>query len=130
MKVAQAKLKEIGPDDMNMEEYKKWHEDYSLFRKVSVYLLTGLELYQKGKYVGLSFHTGYWSAHSRSRGPACDAAGSQPGTTQSPLDLCSSQDCTFALHTTHVLFSLCLVDLLVKRHTVAGVSDNKDEPRK
>ncbi|XP_078195636.1 ubiquitin carboxyl-terminal hydrolase 28 isoform X35 [Callithrix jacchus] len=50
MKVAQAKLKEIGPDDMNMEEYKKWHEDYSLFRKVSVYLLTGLELYQKGKY--------------------------------------------------------------------------------
>lgn len=50
MKVAQAKLKEIGPDDMNMEEYKKWHEDYSLFRKVSVYLLTGLELYQKRKY--------------------------------------------------------------------------------
>ncbi|XP_066101136.1 ubiquitin carboxyl-terminal hydrolase 28 isoform X4 [Saccopteryx bilineata] len=50
MKVAQAKLKEIGPNDMNMEEYKKWHEDYSLFRKVSVYLLTGLELYQKGKY--------------------------------------------------------------------------------
>uniref|UniRef100_A0A673UWV2 ubiquitinyl hydrolase 1 n=1 Tax=Suricata suricatta TaxID=37032 RepID=A0A673UWV2_SURSU len=50
MKVAQAKLQEIGPDDMNMEEYKKWHEDYSLFRKVSVYLLTGLELYQKGKY--------------------------------------------------------------------------------
>uniref|UniRef100_A0A8C3YQ82 Ubiquitin carboxyl-terminal hydrolase 28 n=1 Tax=Catagonus wagneri TaxID=51154 RepID=A0A8C3YQ82_9CETA len=50
MKVAQAKLKEIGPDDMNMEEYKKWHEDYSLFRKVSVYLLTGLELYQKGKH--------------------------------------------------------------------------------
>uniref|UniRef100_G3WHB1 Ubiquitin carboxyl-terminal hydrolase n=1 Tax=Sarcophilus harrisii TaxID=9305 RepID=G3WHB1_SARHA len=49
MKVAQAKLKEIGPDDMNMEEYKKWHEDYSLFRKVSVYLLTGLELYQNGK---------------------------------------------------------------------------------
>ncbi|XP_045338815.1 ubiquitin carboxyl-terminal hydrolase 28 isoform X6 [Leopardus geoffroyi] len=50
MKVAQAKLQEIGPEDMNMEEYKKWHEDYSLFRKVSVYLLTGLELYQKGKY--------------------------------------------------------------------------------
>uniref|UniRef100_A0A2K5PDL7 Ubiquitin carboxyl-terminal hydrolase n=1 Tax=Cebus imitator TaxID=2715852 RepID=A0A2K5PDL7_CEBIM len=45
MKVAQAKLKEIGPDDMNTEEYKKWHEAY-----ISVYLLTGLELYQKGKY--------------------------------------------------------------------------------
>ncbi|XP_031198957.1 ubiquitin carboxyl-terminal hydrolase 28 isoform X4 [Mastomys coucha] len=50
MKVAQAKLMEIGPEDMNMEEYKRWHEDYSLFRKVSVYLLTGLELFQKGKY--------------------------------------------------------------------------------
>nr|Q5ZID5.1 RecName: Full=Ubiquitin carboxyl-terminal hydrolase 28; AltName: Full=Deubiquitinating enzyme 28; AltName: Full=Ubiquitin thioesterase 28; AltName: Full=Ubiquitin-specific-processing protease 28 [Gallus gallus]CAG32508.1 hypothetical protein RCJMB04_27l24 [Gallus gallus] len=50
MKVARDKLKEIGPDEVNMEEYKKWHEDYSLFRKVSVYLLTGLELYQNRKY--------------------------------------------------------------------------------
>ncbi|KAM6190970.1 ubiquitin carboxyl-terminal hydrolase 28 isoform 3-T3 [Sarcoramphus papa] len=50
MKVARAKLREIGPDDVDMEEYKRWHEDYSLFRKVSVYLLTGLELYQKRKY--------------------------------------------------------------------------------
>uniref|UniRef100_A0A8C9EVQ3 Ubiquitin carboxyl-terminal hydrolase n=1 Tax=Pavo cristatus TaxID=9049 RepID=A0A8C9EVQ3_PAVCR len=49
MKVARDKLKEIGPDEVNMEEYKKWHEDYSLFRKVSVYLLTGLELYQNRK---------------------------------------------------------------------------------
>uniref|UniRef100_A0A8C3QMS8 ubiquitinyl hydrolase 1 n=1 Tax=Cyanoderma ruficeps TaxID=181631 RepID=A0A8C3QMS8_9PASS len=50
MKVARAKLSEIGPDDVDMEEYKKWHEDYSLFRKVSIYLLTGLELYQNRKY--------------------------------------------------------------------------------
>ncbi|XP_051494518.1 ubiquitin carboxyl-terminal hydrolase 28 isoform X4 [Apus apus] len=50
MKVARAKLREIGPDDVDMGEYKRWHEDYSLFRKVSVYLLTGLELYQNGKY--------------------------------------------------------------------------------
>ncbi|XP_072011951.1 ubiquitin carboxyl-terminal hydrolase 28 isoform X7 [Engystomops pustulosus] len=50
MKVARAKLKEIGPNDMDMKEYQKWHEDYSQFRKVSVYLLTGLELYQNGKY--------------------------------------------------------------------------------
>ncbi|XP_069804757.1 ubiquitin carboxyl-terminal hydrolase 28 isoform X5 [Dendropsophus ebraccatus] len=49
MKVARAKLKEIGPNDMDMKEYQKWHEDYSQFRKVSVYLLTGLELYQNGK---------------------------------------------------------------------------------
>ncbi|NXX68212.1 UBP28 hydrolase, partial [Spizella passerina] len=50
MKVARAKLSEIGPDDFDMEEYKRWHEDYSLFRKVSIYLLTGLELYQNRKY--------------------------------------------------------------------------------
>ncbi|RLV93716.1 hypothetical protein DV515_00013384, partial [Chloebia gouldiae] len=50
MKVARAKLSEIGPDDVDMEEYKRWHEDYSLFRKVSIYLLTGLELYQNRKY--------------------------------------------------------------------------------
>ncbi|XP_075298647.1 ubiquitin carboxyl-terminal hydrolase 28 isoform X3 [Opisthocomus hoazin] len=50
MKVARAKLREIGPDDVDMAEYKRWHEDYSLFRKVSVYLLTGLELYQNRKY--------------------------------------------------------------------------------
>ncbi|KAM6400372.1 ubiquitin carboxyl-terminal hydrolase 28 [Rhynochetos jubatus] len=50
MKVARAKLREIGPDDVDMEEYRRWHEDYSLFRKVSVYLLTGLELYQNSKY--------------------------------------------------------------------------------
>lgn len=43
--------------------FQKWHEDYSLFRKVSVYLLTGLELYQKGKYVGLLFLSDYWSRH-------------------------------------------------------------------
>lgn len=28
---------------------QRWHEDYSLFRKVSIYLLTGLELYQNRK---------------------------------------------------------------------------------
>ncbi|NXE29739.1 UBP28 hydrolase, partial [Ardeotis kori] len=51
MKVARAKLREIGPDEVDMEEYKRWHEDYSLFRKVSVYLLTGLELYQNRKWL-------------------------------------------------------------------------------
>ncbi|XP_062816970.1 ubiquitin carboxyl-terminal hydrolase 28 isoform X5 [Anolis carolinensis] len=50
MQVARAKLKEIGPNEMDMEEYKKWHEDYSLFRKVSLYLLTGLEFYQNKQY--------------------------------------------------------------------------------
>uniref|UniRef100_A0A8C9UBA4 Ubiquitin carboxyl-terminal hydrolase n=1 Tax=Scleropages formosus TaxID=113540 RepID=A0A8C9UBA4_SCLFO len=51
MKEARAKLRLIKPEDMDMEEYMKWHEDYNLFRKVFVYLLTGLEQYQNGKYV-------------------------------------------------------------------------------
>ncbi|XP_073441396.1 ubiquitin carboxyl-terminal hydrolase 28 [Dendrobates tinctorius] len=50
MQMAQAKLKEIGPNDMDMKEYQKWHDDYNQFLKVSVYLLTGLELYQNKKY--------------------------------------------------------------------------------
>ncbi|XP_073513101.1 ubiquitin carboxyl-terminal hydrolase 28 isoform X2 [Phyllobates terribilis] len=50
MQMARAKLKEIGPNDMDMKEYQKWHEDYNQFLKVSVYLLTGLELYQNKKY--------------------------------------------------------------------------------
>ncbi|XP_041098218.1 ubiquitin carboxyl-terminal hydrolase 28 isoform X3 [Polyodon spathula] len=49
MKQARAKLRLIGPEDMDMDKYRKWHEDYSLFRKVFVYLLTGLEQYQNGK---------------------------------------------------------------------------------
>uniref|UniRef100_W5MAN5 Ubiquitin carboxyl-terminal hydrolase 25 n=1 Tax=Lepisosteus oculatus TaxID=7918 RepID=W5MAN5_LEPOC len=49
MKEARAKLRLIRPEDMDMEEYMKWHEDYSVFRKVFVYLLTGLEQYQNGK---------------------------------------------------------------------------------
>uniref|UniRef100_A0A8C9RCN6 Ubiquitin carboxyl-terminal hydrolase n=1 Tax=Scleropages formosus TaxID=113540 RepID=A0A8C9RCN6_SCLFO len=49
MKEARAKLRLIKPEDMDMEEYMKWHEDYNLFRKVFVYLLTGLEQYQNGK---------------------------------------------------------------------------------
>lgn len=35
-------------DDL-LSSSQRWHEDYSLFRKVSIYLLTGLELYQNRK---------------------------------------------------------------------------------
>ncbi|XP_069598372.1 ubiquitin carboxyl-terminal hydrolase 28 isoform X1 [Ranitomeya imitator] len=50
MQMAQAKLKEIGPNDMDMKDYQKWHEDYNQFLKVSIFLMTGLELYQNKKY--------------------------------------------------------------------------------
>ncbi|XP_036379518.1 ubiquitin carboxyl-terminal hydrolase 28 isoform X2 [Megalops cyprinoides] len=49
MREARAKLRLIKPEDMDMEEYMKWHEDYGLFRTVFLYVLTGLEQYQNGK---------------------------------------------------------------------------------
>uniref|UniRef100_A0A669D828 ubiquitinyl hydrolase 1 n=1 Tax=Oreochromis niloticus TaxID=8128 RepID=A0A669D828_ORENI len=49
MREARAKLRLIKPEDMDMEEYMQWHDDYRLFRTVFVYLLTGLEHYQHGK---------------------------------------------------------------------------------
>lgn len=49
MREARAKLRLIKPEDMDMEEYLQWHDDYGMFRTVFVYLLTGLEHYQHGK---------------------------------------------------------------------------------
>ncbi|XP_077360663.1 ubiquitin carboxyl-terminal hydrolase 28 isoform X2 [Festucalex cinctus] len=49
MREARAKLRLIKPEDMNMDEYLQWHDDYRTFRTVFVYLLTGLEHYQHGK---------------------------------------------------------------------------------
>uniref|UniRef100_A0A7N6B4G9 Ubiquitin carboxyl-terminal hydrolase n=1 Tax=Anabas testudineus TaxID=64144 RepID=A0A7N6B4G9_ANATE len=46
MREARAKLRLIKPQDMDMDEYMQWHDDYRLFRTVFVYLLTGLEHYQ------------------------------------------------------------------------------------
>ncbi|XP_072303008.1 ubiquitin carboxyl-terminal hydrolase 28 [Eucyclogobius newberryi] len=49
MREARAKLRLIKPEDMDMDEYLQWHEDYRMFKTVFVYLLTGLEHYQNGK---------------------------------------------------------------------------------
>uniref|UniRef100_A0A8C9YSS7 Ubiquitin carboxyl-terminal hydrolase n=1 Tax=Sander lucioperca TaxID=283035 RepID=A0A8C9YSS7_SANLU len=46
MREARTKLRLIKPEDMDMDEYLQWHDDYRLFRTVFVYLLTGLEHYQ------------------------------------------------------------------------------------
>ncbi|XP_053312845.1 ubiquitin carboxyl-terminal hydrolase 25 isoform X4 [Spea bombifrons] len=50
MKVAQAKLEMIKPDEVNMEEYKRWHKDYRTFRETTMYILIGLELFQNKSY--------------------------------------------------------------------------------
>lgn len=49
MREARAKLRLIKPEDMDMDQYLQWHEDYRMFKSVFVYLLTGLEHYQNGK---------------------------------------------------------------------------------
>uniref|UniRef100_A0A8C1IC34 Ubiquitin carboxyl-terminal hydrolase 25 n=1 Tax=Cyprinus carpio TaxID=7962 RepID=A0A8C1IC34_CYPCA len=51
MKVARAKLELIKPDEVNMEEYEMWHQDYRKFRDTTVFLLIGLELFLKKSYV-------------------------------------------------------------------------------
>uniref|UniRef100_A0AAR2KTJ3 Ubiquitin carboxyl-terminal hydrolase 25 n=1 Tax=Pygocentrus nattereri TaxID=42514 RepID=A0AAR2KTJ3_PYGNA len=51
MKVARAKLDLIKPDEVNMEEYEMWHQDYRNFRETTIFLMIGLELFLKKSYV-------------------------------------------------------------------------------
>ncbi|XP_056653027.1 ubiquitin carboxyl-terminal hydrolase 25 isoform X6 [Monodelphis domestica] len=51
MKIAQAKLEMIKPEEVNMEEYEKWHQDYRSFRDTTAYLTVGLEHFQTKSYV-------------------------------------------------------------------------------
>ncbi|KAL7983538.1 hypothetical protein Chor_000414 [Crotalus horridus] len=47
MKVAQAKIQMIKPDEVNMEDYEWWHQEYRNFRDTTIYLMVGLEFFQK-----------------------------------------------------------------------------------
>ncbi|XP_032432255.1 ubiquitin carboxyl-terminal hydrolase 25 isoform X5 [Xiphophorus hellerii] len=51
MQVARAKLDLIKPEEVNMDEYEMWHQDYRNFRETTVLMVTGLELFQKSNYV-------------------------------------------------------------------------------
>ncbi|XP_053163115.1 ubiquitin carboxyl-terminal hydrolase 25 isoform X2 [Hemicordylus capensis] len=51
MKVAQAKIEMIKPEEVNMEEYERWHQEYRNFRETTVYLIVGLELFQKKSFM-------------------------------------------------------------------------------
>uniref|UniRef100_A0A8D0H5D8 Ubiquitin carboxyl-terminal hydrolase 25 n=1 Tax=Sphenodon punctatus TaxID=8508 RepID=A0A8D0H5D8_SPHPU len=51
MKVAQAKLEMIKPDEVNMEDYERWHQEYRNYREITMYLMVGLELFQKKSYM-------------------------------------------------------------------------------
>ncbi|XP_042086102.1 ubiquitin carboxyl-terminal hydrolase 25 isoform X18 [Ovis aries] len=47
MKVAQAKIEMIKPEEVNMEEYEEWHQDYRKFRETTMYIIIGLENFQR-----------------------------------------------------------------------------------
>ncbi|XP_070344815.1 ubiquitin carboxyl-terminal hydrolase 25 isoform X1 [Equus asinus] len=51
MKVAQAKLEMIKPEEVNLEEYEEWHQDYRKFRETTMYLIIGLEYFQGERYI-------------------------------------------------------------------------------
>ncbi|XP_041863990.1 LOW QUALITY PROTEIN: ubiquitin carboxyl-terminal hydrolase 25 [Melanotaenia boesemani] len=51
MNVARAKLDLIKPEEVNMDEYEMWHQDYRNFRETTIFMVTGLELFQKSNYV-------------------------------------------------------------------------------
>ncbi|XP_036059451.1 ubiquitin carboxyl-terminal hydrolase 25 isoform X1 [Onychomys torridus] len=51
MKVAQAKLEMIKPEEVNLEEYEEWHKDYKKFRETTMYLIIGLENFQRERYI-------------------------------------------------------------------------------
>uniref|UniRef100_A0A674B4M0 Ubiquitin carboxyl-terminal hydrolase 25 n=1 Tax=Salmo trutta TaxID=8032 RepID=A0A674B4M0_SALTR len=45
MKVARAKLDLVKPEEVNMEEYEMWHQDYRNFRETTIFLMIGLLLH-------------------------------------------------------------------------------------
>ncbi|KAL1788458.1 ubiquitin carboxyl-terminal hydrolase 25 isoform X2 [Sigmodon hispidus] len=51
MKIAQAKLEMIRPEEVNLEEYEEWHKDYKKFRETTMYLIIGLEHFQRESYI-------------------------------------------------------------------------------
>ncbi|XP_071994676.1 ubiquitin carboxyl-terminal hydrolase 25 isoform X2 [Engystomops pustulosus] len=72
MKVAQAKLELIKPDEVNMEEYKRWHKEYRSFRETTMLILIGLELFQNKSYVEALLYLIYGHQYNKdliSRGP-------------------------------------------------------------
>ncbi|NXE35697.1 UBP25 hydrolase, partial [Ptilorrhoa leucosticta] len=66
MKVAQAKLEMIKPDEVNMEEYERWHQDYRHFRETTMFLMVGLEFFQKKRdwWEGVDLPFSKWSYQS------------------------------------------------------------------
>ncbi|KAM6970393.1 ubiquitin carboxyl-terminal hydrolase 25 isoform 4-T4 [Aplochiton taeniatus] len=72
MNVARAKLDLIKPEEVNMEEYETWHQDYRNFRETTIFLMIGLELFQKKSYVESLMYLVYsyqYNRELRTKGP-------------------------------------------------------------
>lgn len=65
MKVAQAKLEFIKPNEVNMEEYEKWQLDYRSFRETTMYIMIGLDLFQNRRYVDALLYLIYAYQYNR-----------------------------------------------------------------
>ncbi|XP_019110581.1 ubiquitin carboxyl-terminal hydrolase 25 isoform X4 [Larimichthys crocea] len=65
MNVARAKLDLIKPEEVNMDEYEMWHQAYRNFRETTVFMVTGLELFQKTNYVEALMYLIYSHQYNR-----------------------------------------------------------------
>ncbi|XP_021324752.2 ubiquitin carboxyl-terminal hydrolase 28 isoform X3 [Danio rerio] len=83
MREARSKLRLIRPEDMDMDEYLQWHDDYSMFKTVFAYLLTGLEQYQNGKIREALIYL----AHAHQDNSALLTKGERKGVDQSLIAL-------------------------------------------
>ncbi|XP_051537740.1 ubiquitin carboxyl-terminal hydrolase 28-like isoform X1 [Myxocyprinus asiaticus] len=83
MREARTKLRLIKPEDMDMDEYLQWHDDYNMFKTVFAYLLTGLEQYQNGK-IREALH---YLAHAHQNNSVLLRKGEKKGVNQSLIAL-------------------------------------------
>ncbi|XP_070699205.1 ubiquitin carboxyl-terminal hydrolase 25 isoform X2 [Pempheris klunzingeri] len=65
MNVARAKLDLIKPEEVNMDEYEMWHQAYRNFRETTIFMMTGLELFQKTNYVEALMYLIYAHQYNR-----------------------------------------------------------------
>uniref|UniRef100_UPI00358E3F35 ubiquitin carboxyl-terminal hydrolase 28-like n=2 Tax=Myxine glutinosa TaxID=7769 RepID=UPI00358E3F35 len=74
MRVAQARLKEIRPEDMDLDEYQRWLNAYASFRKAAAFLHSGLVLFLQKRYesaLPCLLHAYRLNRHLTLTGPNC-----------------------------------------------------------
>ncbi|XP_036391857.1 ubiquitin carboxyl-terminal hydrolase 25-like isoform X3 [Megalops cyprinoides] len=72
VRVARVKLDLLKTKEARREEYEMWHRDYRKFRHMTVFLLTGVELFQKRSYAEALVYLVFSSQYNKellSKGP-------------------------------------------------------------